>query len=79
MLILGRQEGESVMILGGVIQVKVIKEESAGLFRLGIEAPKEISVVREELFDPTADNKEEIKKAISYLQSLLISLNTPTK
>lgn len=47
MLVLGRKEGESIVI-GEDIVVKVVSVEN-GIVKLGIEAPKEISIIRDEL------------------------------
>lgn len=47
MLVLSRKEGESVMI-GGNIAVTVIRL-AGGRVRLGIAAPKEVSILRSEL------------------------------
>ncbi len=47
MLVLSRKEGESVMI-DGHISVTVIRL-AGGRVRLGIEAPKEVSILRSEL------------------------------
>ena len=55
MLVLGRKPGEYVMI-GDDIMVKVIKTDDGNL-RLGIEAPKHISVTRGEIFEKDKLNK----------------------
>lgn len=47
MLILERRSGESIWI-GGNIQVRVLSNVN-GATRLGITAPQEINIVREEL------------------------------
>ena len=47
MLVLSRKQGQSI-IIGGTIRVVVV-ETRPGVVRLGIEAPKEISVHREEV------------------------------
>jgi carbon storage regulator len=49
MLILARRIGETVMI-GQDITVKII-EVKGNQVRLGIEAPKEVAVHREEIFE----------------------------
>lgn len=54
MLVLSRKRGESIDI-GGNIKVIVV-DNRPGKVRLGIEAPKEVSVVRSELLDePESD------------------------
>jgi len=49
MLILTRRPGESVMI-GDNISVRVIEVKGAQV-RIGIEAPKDIAVHREEIYE----------------------------
>lgn len=49
MLVLGRKPGEYVMI-GKDIMVKVIKSDEGDL-RLAIDAPKNVNIVRGELFN----------------------------
>lgn len=49
MLVLGRKPGEFVMI-GGNIIVKVIRSEEGDL-RLAIDAPKEINIMRGEVYE----------------------------
>nr|WP_319494920.1 carbon storage regulator CsrA [uncultured Desulfobacter sp.] len=56
MLILTRKVGESIVIANDII-VKVI-ETGKNSIRIGIDAPREISVLRQEVFD--AIQKENI-------------------
>jgi carbon storage regulator len=49
MLVLGRRPGEYVLIDGNIM-VKVVKSED-GHLRLAIDAPKEVSIVRGELYE----------------------------
>ncbi len=49
MLVLGRKPGEYVMI-GDNIKVKVVKSEEGDL-RLAIDAPREINIVRGEIYE----------------------------
>jgi carbon storage regulator len=58
MLVLTRKEDESIMI-GDQIKVTVV-ESSGGQIKLGIEAPQEIEIYREELYEQI---KEENKTA----------------
>jgi carbon storage regulator len=53
MLVLSRKVGESVMI-GDGIKLTVIKVDR-GKVRIGIEAPKDIKVFRQELLEPLAN------------------------
>ncbi|MGL4993912.1 MAG: carbon storage regulator CsrA [Bacteroidales bacterium] len=49
MLVLNRRVGEK-LIIGGNIEVTILAIKG-GQIRVGIEAPKEISVIREEIKD----------------------------
>ncbi|MBH0230885.1 carbon storage regulator [Halobacillus yeomjeoni] len=49
MLVIGRKPGEYVM-LNDDIMVKVVKSEE-GHLRLAIDAPKEVSITRGELYE----------------------------
>jgi carbon storage regulator len=49
MLVLSRREGESITIEGG-ITVTVLEQQGANV-RLGVEAPREIGVMRTELLE----------------------------
>lgn len=48
MLVLSRRVGESIVIGDGLIKIQVVGEKN-GRIRLGIIAPKELSVNREEI------------------------------
>ena len=50
MLVLGRKLGEKIMI-GNDIIVQVLEASGAANIRIGIEAPRHISVHREEVFN----------------------------
>jgi carbon storage regulator len=52
MLVLGRKPGEYVMI-GQEIMVKVVKSEEGDL-RLAIDAPRNINIVRGEIYENRA-------------------------
>lgn len=60
MLILTRKKNESV-IIDGNIEVKIIELED-GRVKIGIEAPKEIEILRKELYDGM---QEENKAAVN--------------
>lgn len=55
MLVIGRKPGEYIMI-GDNIKVKVVKSEQGDL-RLAIEAPKDVPIIRGEIYE------EKLKKA----------------
>jgi carbon storage regulator len=59
MLILGRNVGESIMI-GDDVQVTVTRLDN-GNVNLGVTAPKDISVHREEVYDRI--NREKLETA----------------
>ena len=48
MLVLHRKQGESIMI-GNQIEIKIL-ESSDGKVKIGIEAPREISILRREVY-----------------------------
>lgn len=52
-LVIGRLAGESIVI-GGAIRVQVLRDDS-GLVRLRVEAPREVNIAREELFEGELD------------------------
>lgn len=49
MLVLGRYEGEAIIIRCGSKVIRVVVVQAGGKVKLGIEAPVEVRVVREEL------------------------------
>ena len=55
MLVLGRKPGEYIMI-GDNIMVKVLKTEDG--LRLAIDAPKEISIIRGEIYEQQQFQRE---------------------
>lgn len=56
MLILGRREGESILIEGG-IRLVVVSCDRGGV-RLGIEAPKDVKILRGEIADKVAQENQ---------------------
>ncbi len=61
MLILTRKVGESIMI-GDSVEVKVLGLR-AGQIKLGIEAPKDLKVHREEIYERIRAEQEEESRA----------------
>lgn len=53
MLVLSRRKGDSIVIDGG-IKITVV-EVKGNVVRLGIEAPKEVSILRTELCEPASE------------------------
>lgn len=66
MLVLKRSEGESILI-GDGIEIVII-ECGNGVVKLGIEAPKDVEIVRKELI---LDIKNENKESIDNLEMLI--------
>ncbi len=56
MLVLSRKTGESIL-LGDNIEVKIL-ESKDGRVKIGIEAPRDVSVVRKEVLGTIEANKE---------------------
>jgi carbon storage regulator len=57
MLILSRKPGET-LVIDGKIRVKVIRVEG-DVVKLGIEAPPEVSIHRQEVYDEIQKNNKE--------------------
>ena len=69
MLVLTRKEEESIMI-GDEIKVMVL-ESSGGQVKLGIDAPQDIDIYREEIYEEIkAANKEASTIEVDNLQDL---------
>lgn len=59
MLVLSRKVGEKILI-GGDISVTVVRVSGGGV-RIGIEAPSELAVVREELANIGVASNDDVK------------------
>ena len=68
MLILRRKKNESILI-GDDIRITITDCASSGV-RIAIEAPKQVSVVREELFEAERMNKASLAPEKSSVRSL---------
>ena len=69
MLILGRREGDSILIEGG-IRIVVVSCDRGGV-RLGIEAPSDVKILRGEIAEKVA---LENQRATTVPSALLASL-----
>ncbi len=65
MLVLRRKVGESI-ILDGVISISVLAVEGERV-KIGISAPPDVTIVREELLKPFAPNRENHHEPASQL------------
>lgn len=70
MLILNRKIGESI-ILGDNIEVKILDMQD-GKIKMGIEAPRDISILRKEVYDAVI---EENKKSLETEFDISILFN----
>lgn len=71
MLLLKRKPGES-LILDGKIKITVVASGSEGV-KLAIDAPRDVSVLREELVEAVSANKEAAvkKEQVMHLKEIL--------
>ncbi len=58
MLVLSRKKNEAIMVNSGEITIVVV-EIRGDKVRLGVEAPKEVTIHRKEVFDAIKDNPQE--------------------
>ena len=69
MLVLARKVNEAILI-GEEIQVKIISIEK-GVVKLGIDAPSDVTIIREELARDIADmNKEASHSSVDEAKDL---------
>lgn len=66
MLILNRKIGESI-IIGDNIEIKILEIQD-GKIKIGIEAPKEVSILRKEVYEAVI---EENQKSIEINNDIL--------
>ena len=72
MLVITRKKGESILI-GDDIVITISKVED-GSVKLAINAPKEMTILRKELFEEVeSENKEAINLNKDLLNSLIIN------
>lgn len=80
MLILRRKKNESILI-GDNIRITVIESAADGV-RLAIDAPRQVSILREELSQAEQENKDSVAPhydSIANLQANLLGRMKPKK
>jgi len=78
MLILGRREGESILIDGG-IRIVVVSCDRGGV-RIGIEAPGSVKILRGEIADQVAkENQRAATAPVNPEFMAALGLGAPTK
>ena len=61
MLVLNRKPGESI-IVGDNIEIKILEIQD-GKIKIGIEAPREVSILRKEVYDEViAENRRSLER-----------------
>lgn len=69
MLVLNRKPGESI-ILGDNIEIKILEVQD-GKIKIGIEAPREINILRKEVYDEIIEeNKKSLEKDLDVMKLL---------
>lgn len=69
MLVLNRKKGESI-IIGDKIEIQIIDIQGDNI-KLGIEAPKEISILRKELYEEIITTNREASQNLSEYKEIL--------
>lgn len=80
MLILARKAGES-LVIGDNVQLTILSVEPNGNVTLGIEAPKDVLILRKELQQATSLNQEAASASCSeqIIHSLESMLTPPSQ
>ncbi len=73
MLVLSRKKGESI-ILQDNIEITIL-EVSADTIKIGIQAPKEVDIVRKEIYVSVQETNRESADAGNNLQALRNRMN----
>lgn len=68
MLVITRKKGESILI-GDNIEISISKIED-GSVKLAINAPREVTILRKELYDEVKNQNKESKEMVLDLKSL---------
>lgn len=69
MLVLNRKPGESI-ILGDNIEIRILDIQD-GKIKIGIEAPREINILRKEVYDAVkTENQNSLESQIDIIKLL---------
>ena len=69
MLVLNRKPGESI-IVGDNIEIKILEIQD-GKIKIGIEAPKDVGILRKEVYDEViAENRRSLEKNLDIMKLL---------
>jgi carbon storage regulator len=74
MLILRRKKNESILI-GKDIRITVVESAADGV-RLAIDAPRQVSIIREELSNAEAINREAISSNATSVDQMIRKIST---
>ena len=72
MLVLKRKAGESIIVADN-IEIKIIEVEE-GRIKIGIDAPKEVSIIRKEVLEETKSENQTASESRNIDKSALIKI-----
>lgn len=75
MLVLTRKKGQSIM-LGDGIEISVV-EVNGDAVRIGIKAPRELTIYRREIYEAIQEENIRASKAASELAAKLKNIRSP--
>lgn len=82
MLVLTRRLDESILI-GDDIEIKIVQVRGSGdqaVIRLGISAPKQVTVLRKEVYDEVvAANRQSVQATVTIPGDLLKAVQSPPR
>lgn len=76
MLILRRKAGEA-LVIGQQIDITILSVEPGGTVSLGINAPRDVLILRSELQQAASANQESTQGSLQLLQNLEQTLQGP--
>ena len=77
MLVLNRKKGESIIISDDIV-VQIIDIQGDNI-KLGIDAPREVSVLRKELYDEIIKANQEASQNFTELKDVMKKVNQFSK